>query len=185
MTSRRKVTYAGVIALGVAVMAIDRLTGDGNAGEPASAEAAELPRAPRPTPTRDPAGQPVRVEAAAFPRDLPSAALSGPPRDPFALTVELLEALAPPQEPANVAAPRLGDPRVQSLAERFAAEHTLSAVLVSADGASVIVNAQILQVGESVDGCVLQSVTGHTALFQCQNQHVILAVETFPGQNSN
>jgi hypothetical protein len=170
MSHKKKKIYAGVVVLGLIALVVDRILAPG----PSPVSAASLVNDELPSkPLSDgPAGSgqaAADIEPEAFPRLSPLSDAQSLLRDAFAPHSDVLEQLLQtPQEqlllPAEPVEPE-ADPRTS--AADFAGRHTLGAVMQGARTSFIIVDGKRLNVGDSLDDCVLMSVTGRTASFEC------------------
>ncbi len=176
MKPRRKKIYAALIALGLVAVVVDRLVGPGASDATDAARAADAtPRATAPTGLALSNSSPV--EAAPFPRHVPAPPNTEPARDPFAPPQQRLPELREPGDAGPDAEP--AGPSAASVA--FGQSHRLSAVLAAGDGGIVILDDQLLRIGQSVQGCTLTRVENAEATFQCFDGPVILRVDTQSG----
>ncbi|MBN1513966.1 MAG: hypothetical protein JXB13_18255 [Phycisphaerae bacterium] len=177
MKPRRKKIYAALIALGLVAVVVDRLLGPGASDATGAARAADA--APRAT---GPAGlalaDSARVEAAPFPRNMPAPPTPEPARDPFAPPRQQPQE---PREPGD-AGPDGELPGLSAASVTFARSHRLSAVLAGGDAGIVILDDQLLRIGQSVQECTLTHVENAEATFQCFDGPVILRVDTQSGE---
>ena len=63
-------------------------------------------------------------------------------------------------------------------ADKFAQNHQLRAVMVSDRGSRAVVDDRCLLVGRQLDGFTLVSITQSTAVFESDDQRVVLKLQT-------
>ena len=180
MKPRRKKIYAALISLGLAAVVLDRILGPGASDAPAAAQAADAARK-APGATSPALPESAQVEAAPFPRNMPPLPDAEPARDPFAPPWQQLR---DPDEPgaagpgAQPGGP-LGPPPATSVT--FGQSHRLAAVLADGDRGIVILDDQLLRIGQTIDECTLTAVENAEATFLCSDGPVILHVEAHRG----
>lgn len=178
--TRKQKSYGVVLAIALAVLALDRLTG---AGGPR--EASALAATAAPTLDLTELDDPVRDRAAAPPAALLAAKLRGLPQAPAAADTlgdaednafVVPTAWLPQKEPAPKAkatpAPR--DNRI----DVFRSSQSLSAVLWSDRRRVAIVNGRSLVVGDKHDGAVLRAIAPRSATFTIGTRKVVLPLHT-------
>ncbi len=177
LTRSRKMILA-ILALAVAALVTDRLFLSGGTGpqrasaSPAAAETRSGAAAPASPETEPPAPAQkgprlaTRLQAIAEQLDLDAAGA----RDAFTLPPAWLNELQDPptasQEPEPEPEP---DP-----AARFAEHHTLTSVILTADGGSAVVDGKVVPMGQAIDGFTLVRLTRSTAVFEADGQQVEL-----------
>jgi hypothetical protein len=170
--------YLAVVGLGLAAIVVDRLIGSGASDAPARAQASPS-TSTRGTPARGSVPADVRVEAAPFPRDLPIVPAGLPTRDPFAPPPEFVPKPPPgrgPDRPGSVP-----DTVVTPPSALFAQAHRLSAVLAGGPRGIVVVDGELVEVGQSVDECTLTAVADIEATFTCKDGPITLSVSSDAG----
>lgn len=175
MKRKKKHLYAGVLLIGALALLADRLLGPADTGpQPASAQqdrqalgAVTDELQPRPTNS---------IVAAPFPGPLAEPTPGAPLRDVFELSQRVQDILNEstsddPRRPGSKPnKPPPFDPQA------FAGAHRLSAVMISGGVASALIDGRWVREGESLDPCVLTTLTGTTASFTCFGETVTLSV---------
>ena len=137
-------------------------------------------RAPRVGEGRSP--EAYTLSPARFPGNLPTDGAGR--RDVFGLSAVAKGALLARAEALEVTGgppERAGDAKskvVLSPAERFRAQHTVSAVVTSEVLAVAIVDEVWMGIGQRIDGCVLVRISGETVVFECGGEEVELSVDS-------
>ncbi len=122
------------------------------------------------------------LSPARFPGNLPGDGVGG--RDVFGLSAVAKGALLARAEALEVTGSppkRAGDAEhkvVLSPAERFRAQHTVSAVVTSEVLTVAIVDEVWMAIGQRIDGCVLVRIRGETVVFECGGEEVELSVDS-------
>jgi len=168
MKPRRKHIYVIIIGVGLAAVVVDRIIGTGWTGQPDPAAASAVPERTMAVPA-DAANVAAVLAAAPFPRRLPAAPSPHLQRDLFAIPPSAMEALGVVVPGSDVAAGSGQGSRVQgvSRAEEFAADHELSAILFDGERYLVVVNGDVLEIGQGIDGCTLNAVDERGVIFEC------------------
>ena len=177
----KKKTYGAILLVGLAALLVDKVF----LAAPTPAAAALAPGAATRGAAREHAagfGAPVQttaVTASAFPQSPPHPRVPGLARDAFTLTPDAHQAIlggAANEEPAaGDSAGADAAPKVSSAAW-FKANHKLDAVMTGSGTELAVVDGRKLQVGDSVDGCVLRKIIGQQAIFLCTDGPVVLRV---------
>ena len=181
MSSKKKKTYAAVLAIGFLILVADRLL----APEPSRA-AAKSKRMPATTrlaadaTTSRGGGPAASVTTAAFPRALPGADPQNSLRDAFGLTPAALQLLGGPASgTAELKASDQGQrpPDPGMTAARFIQLHRLTAVIQGPSASVAVLDDRWVQVGDTVDQCTLVGITGRSASFECPDGPADLSIE--------
>ncbi len=168
MKPRRKKLYAALVLLGLVAVVVDRLIGPGVTDAPGAARADGV--APRAGTAKEAVPEALCVEAAPFPRHVPAPFRVEPTRDPFA---------PPSQHSSSFGEFDVDDPSEASAT--FEQSHRLAAVLSTGEGGLVIVDDQLLRVGQSIQECTLTRVEGAEATFVCFDGPITLHVDAPSG----
>ncbi|MCP4249585.1 MAG: hypothetical protein GY778_21300 [bacterium] len=181
MNAKKKRTYGGVIAAGLLALLVDRMF----LSEPETVTAVPLQsarRTPAPNPQEQENGAQeaisATVAAAGFPRDLPKPDASDELRDAFTMTAATRAALmgwpapAGTRDGADATVTRMRG----STIEEFKQNHTLSAVISGGQVEIAVVDGHRMKIGDLVDGCKLDVITGQSALFACPEGVAVLTV---------
>jgi len=177
--SKTQKIYLALGVIAVAAFVVDRVfLGSGSRG-PAPARAAA--DTPGPAAAQPP---PAPAPPLAVPRsDRPSLAdrLDALAKDADVDVGRMRDAFVPP--PSWIAVTKSPEPEVvePSAAEKFAASHTLTAVLLAGKGGCAVVNGKVIQVGQEVDGFELVSLARECAVFQGGQERVELRLHLESG----
>ena len=198
MTSSRKRTYMGLMAVGAVALVVDRCMLSDGAPASVSAEEAnpatgseETPRtrAPRsPASTRPKQGpqsgggphsgatEELSIPELPFPRNLKSLDVTAPVRDIFARPhSETASSSAEVTTDASGSSSSEGMTAHSSQRATFAENHRLEAVMIN-DGLKIaILEGRWMRVGDSIDGCALSAIEGEAAIFHCHDGDVVLS----------
>ncbi len=172
--SKTQKIYLALGVIAVAAFVVDRVFLRSGSGGPAPARAAA--DTPGPAAARPPAMPAPAPPVAVPPSDRPSLAarLDALAKDPGVDVGGMRDAFVPP--PSWIAEVKSPEPEVvePSAAEKFAAAHTLTAVLLAGKGGCAVVNGKVVQVGQEVDGFELVSLARECAVFQGGQERVEL-----------
>lgn len=167
---------AGIIALCIAALAVDKLLlSDGAQPEPAGA-AEPAPDQSSPvsdgSSDRKPAPLEIRLD-----QKLAEYDDIDPPRDPFQMSDAMKAALPPPsfQPPARGTVENPSTPP-EITAEVFESDHRLEAVLAAGSSSMAVVNGQTVHLGEGLDGFTLVSVKDRSAVFERGEERATLTL---------
>ena len=190
MSRSKKKIYGAVLVIGLGVVVVDRLT----SGGPKSAVAASQPQAneniavdPRSSPTTSPTKptsdkekKPPK-EVVLFPQKLPEVDWAQAARNPFALP-DLLAGRrnsrlsGSDKKDATGIIRRAGDSLSSA---HFLQMHTLQGIS-SGETPSVIIDGQLVRVGQKFDESVLLKVDGGKAYFQCLDGVAEMSINLTP-----
>lgn len=167
--------YVAILAIAVAAFVGDRLLRDSGSTPPGPAQAKAGPppggavRPPAPPAAPSP-GRPSladRLEALEDDPDLDPTSI----RDAFVPADAWLAELKVPE-------PDTSEP---SLAEKFAASHEVTAVLLAGSGGCAVVNGKVVQIGQVLDGFELVGLARERATFQVGQERVELRLRPQEG----
>ena len=180
--SPKHMAYAGIVVVGIAIVAVDRFVLSPGGGSPQSASAEPAPAGTEPKP-RD-AGQPRQpapaIESAQTHLDYISRLLadasarrdvsSESVRDAFAVSD-----IWTGRDDSKAQTQRSRTP-AEVAAEQFKAAHTLMAVINRGEQRSAFVGNQLVKVGQKIGGATLIAVHGRSADFDVQGERVTLTL---------
>lgn len=176
--SKRQLVLIAGLALALTAVTADRLLRGSPTG-PSKATAASpvaSERTVRDKPVDNPPEPPQRT--AAKPKDSLATRL-----DKLAVSQQLNlasapDAFRPPQAwMTEYVKQTVREPQPDA-ADKFAQNHQLRAVMVSQSGSRAVVDDRCLLVGRQLDGFTLVSITQSTAVFESQDQRVVLKLQT-------
>lgn len=173
--SMKQAVYGALLAIAGVAFVIDRIY----FAEPAKAQAApELPVAPAPTPAVSlaPIAEPSDGLISDHLKSLPSIDLKLMP-DAFAPSKAWLSAIQPPPATLPSLPPAPPPDTTDHRAIAFAAAHKLSAVLKSHNGGAAIVDGEMIQVGQMLDGYTLTSIQSGSVRFTSGDSVVDLTMD--------
>ena len=174
MSGRKKRIYAGVMILGGIAMVVDRSLPSATVTSPDIALASRPPTA-----SVMPKAAPLSIPELPFPRGL----------EPFDPKSELRDLFEPPHlrsdgdsipaasdNPTADAGNRIG--LGESTSAAFVTQHTLEGILVDERLKIAVIDGEFVQVGQSVGGCMLTSITATDVRFKCRDGTAALKVDT-------
>ena len=170
MTPRKRRIYIALVVMGTAAFLLDRFM-----LAPVAQTAVARPSNLSDLGIDSQGSAPVDVANTPFPRRLPRIDFHLKIRDAFAITPETQVKLFNGQRLDGLDSGSRGKPRI-ARAKEFKQSHKISAVLISSTETVVVVSGRWLHVGDSMDGCTLQSVHETSATFDCAGQAVRLSV---------
>ncbi len=181
MNAKKKKIYGGIVAVGLLALLLDRMFQP----EPETVAAAAVgtaPRGPAPNPQAPEDGGPeavsAAVAAAGFPRNLPEPDATDDLRDALTMTAATRAAMMgwPPLAGSGDNSETTFSRLRGSTIEEFKQNHTLSAVISGGPVEIAMVDGRRLKIGDLVDGCELEVITGQAALFACPEGVAVLTV---------
>ena len=182
--SRRKI-YLVVLAVSALGLVIDRFVFTRGATAPAEASAATVarPRDGRGAAT-DNAGPSASIPEIPFPTGLVAAAALSTIPDVFAPPSVRLRGRSDAGQPYNAAMGNGGrGPSQRSSGAAFESRHTLVGVLiyqrrqVGLPMKMAVLDGRPVRIGDTIDGCTLQDVSGYRARFECYDGPAVLKVK--------
>lgn len=176
MSKRRRLTYLGIMIVGAVALAIDRCVLPAPTIAPKSAVAVEQVPSPAQPPIESASPSVLGVPELPFPRNLNSYRSAHIRRDIFSPS----NAIRRRQDP-NTLSDKTGSDVVKPSddpggAETFSARHALEGVMLY-DGLKIaVIDGAWVRIGQKLDGCRLERITGREAHFQCDDGRAVLRV---------
>ena len=181
MNAKKKKIYGGIIAAGLLALLVDRMFQP----DPKTVTAAPVrsaSRGPTPNPQAPENGGQEAIHAAVaaadFPRNLPEPDAADDLRDAFTMTAATRAAMMgwPPSAGTGDDSETTFSRLHGSTIKKFKQNHTLSAVISGGPVEIARVDGRRLKIGDLVDGCKLEVITGQSALFACPEGVAVLTV---------
>lgn len=176
--SRRK-TYLVLLAVSALGLAIDRFVLTKSTTAPAKASAAPgVPaRGARPVPTTDTAAS-TSIPEIPFPPGLKTADEHLPIPDLFAPPNLRQRGESGGGQPHNArTGSGAGGPSEPLPSAAFEKHHTLDGVLIQQRLRMAVLGGRPVRIGDTIDGCTLEDVSGYRARFECRDGPAVLIVK--------
>lgn len=171
MSRHRKATYLAVMALGGAILAVDRFVLSDGTTQPAVALAGNpLAATASSSPAQTPAGMPI--PELPFPRGLEPFDPDAPMRDLFEPPASALD--GDPSADKDRLLLGLNERPERMNSAMFVARHRLGGVLVHERLRIAVVDGVWLRTGQAVDGCTLADISGDEVRFECLDGEAVL-----------